>query len=79
MKQLISELDDCLGRLAYATSGTDNSSISVFPNPDYDFFPQVVIKRIMDFCSKHQFNFYVDLEKKMVDIYKPISNIPSID
>lgn len=79
MKQLINELNDSLGKTAYATEGNSENSISVFPMPDYGLFPQVAIERLITFCRKHKLHFYIDMEEDYIDVYKPVIEVPSID
>lgn len=78
MKQLIIELNDSLGKTAYATEGSSGNSISVYCLPDYDFFSQVAIERLLTFCRKHKLHFYIDMENKYIDVYNPELEVPSI-
>ena len=71
MKQLINELDDSLGKSAYATKGFSERSISVFPMPDYDFISQVAMERIVTFCRNHGFHYYINFTDKCIDVYDP--------
>lgn len=79
MKQLIDELNECLGTNAYATKGVTNHSIDVFPAPFYDIFKEVVIVCIVDFCRKHHLCFFIELKRKFFHLYKPVFDNPSID
>lgn len=71
MKRLVNELNDCLGKSAYATYDLSYDSIIVLPKPDYDFFAQVTIESVITFCKKHHLHFYVNLDIKTIDIYNP--------
>lgn len=79
MKQLIIELDDSLGKSAYATEGSSGNSISVYCMPEYGFFSQVTIETLITFCRKHNLHFYIDMERKYIDVYKPKFYVPSVD
>lgn len=79
MKQLINELNDSLGRTAYATKGNSENSIWVYPLPDYGFFPQVAIERLITFCRKHNLHFYIDMKMEFINIYYQELEVPSID
>ena len=79
MKQLIIKLNDSLGKTAYATKGSSENSISVYPLPDYDFFPQVAIERLLTFCREHNLHFYIDMKMEFIDVYNPALEVPSID
>lgn len=78
MKQLIYELDDSLGKSAYATKGHSERSISVFPMPDYDFISQVTIERVVTFCRNHHFHYLIDFTEKCIDVYDPAFLVESI-
>ena len=79
MKQLINELNDSLGKSAYATDGHSERSISVFPSPDYDFISQVEVERIVTFCRNHNFHYLIDFTENCVDIYDPAFLVSSND
>ena len=73
MKQLINELDECLQTYADATCGRTPDSIDVFPKRYHDIFSQITIECVINFCHKHHLHFFIDLEGKKFQIYKPKS------
>lgn len=79
MEQLLNELNESLGKTAYATDGLTETSFFVLPSPDYDFFAQTTIEAVITFCRNHKLRFLIDLENKHIDIYEPLFNIPSVD
>ena len=79
MKQLIDEMNECLGKDAYAKKGITDHSIDVFPAPLIDMFKQVTIVCIVNFCRKQHLCFFIDLERKFFHLYRPVSDNPSID
>ena len=79
MKQLVNELNDSLGKSAYATEGLTGNSIFVYPRPDFDFISQVVIEKTITFCRNHHLHFFISLAEGRIYIYEPEIDSLSID
>lgn len=71
MKQFLNELNEHMGRLAYVVESPDAASLYVYPQPEYDFFPQICIEHLLDFCRAKQLHFYVSFDVDCIIVYKP--------
>lgn len=70
MKQFLNELNEHVGRLAYVVLSPDAASLYVYPNPEYDFLPQICIERLVNFCRVKKLHFFVDFGAACIVVYK---------